>query len=96
LVGETGALGLSREAGMILAPHHFVELIGRDAEASSKGAAELLFDGDEYAPGMSAPKQTIARAGFAPGKNSAYASPSGQTIAIGLPTQRLCPRHHLP
>jgi hypothetical protein len=42
VVSETGALRLSRKAGMILVPHHFVELMRRNAEASAKGAAELL------------------------------------------------------
>ena len=41
-VGEAGALGLGGETGLILAPHHVVELIGRDAEARAERAAELL------------------------------------------------------
>ena len=44
MVGETGALHLSREAGMILTPHQFVELMGRDPETSAKGTAELFLD----------------------------------------------------
>src|SRR5947209_4244353 len=41
-VGETGALGLRGEAFVVLAPHHVVEPIGREAEARAKGAAELI------------------------------------------------------
>jgi hypothetical protein len=36
VVGETGASRLSRQARMILAPHQFVKLIGRDGSARKR------------------------------------------------------------